>query len=187
MSALPCTYAITGEAGNPAEWTERFERLLQRAPGMVQLRARSLPVDALAQRAAAAASTCRAAGIPLLLNGPVTLVRTLGLDGLHLDSATLMSLTERPVSRRRWVGASCHNAAELAQAAAIGADFACLSPVRRTGSHPQAEPLGWDGFQVLVEKTALPVFALGGVGPADLERCRAAGGYGVAGISAFGW
>ena len=187
MLALPRTYAITGEAGDEGDWLQRFTRLLDRAPGMVQLRAKSLPLSELERRARFAADACSSAGVPLLLNGPVSLVRALDLDGVHLDSTTLMSLAERPLSRRRWVSASCHDAAELAQARAIGVDFACLSPVRPTASHPQAKTLGWDGFEALARGAGLPVFALGGVGPEDLKRCRAAGGYGVAGISAWWW
>jgi 8-oxo-dGTP diphosphatase len=37
----------------------------------------------------------------------------------------------------------------------------------------------------LVREARLPVYALGGVGPDDLDRARAAGAQGVAGIRAF--
>lgn len=185
MPALPRTYAITGEAADERDWADRLRSLLERAPGIIQLRAKSLHPGELARRAALAAQACRAADIPLLLNGPVPLVRELELDGVHLDSVTLMSLAERPLSRRRWVAASCHDAGELAQARAIGADFACLSPVLPTASHPGVTPLGWDRFAKLASAAGLPVFALGGVTSADLERARAAGAHGVAGIG--GW
>ncbi|MCP4519713.1 MAG: thiamine monophosphate synthase, partial [Delftia sp.] len=52
-------------------------------------------------------------------------------------------------------------------------------------SHPQASPLGWARFGELVEAAALPVYALGGVAPAQMEIARQAGGQGVAGIRAF--
>jgi 8-oxo-dGTP diphosphatase len=83
------------------------------------------------------------------------------------------------------VGASCHDGEELELAAHLNADFATLSPVRSTASHPDAKPLGWDGFARLVADARLPVYALGGVEPVDLERARLAGAQGVAGIRAF--
>jgi 8-oxo-dGTP diphosphatase len=83
------------------------------------------------------------------------------------------------------VGASCHDADELERAALIGADFATLSPVRATASHPGASPLGWERFAELVREARLPVYALGGAGPEDLDRARASGAQGVAGIRAF--
>ncbi|HEX5962078.1 MAG TPA: Nudix family hydrolase [Rhodanobacteraceae bacterium] len=120
----------------------------------------------------------------LLVNGDIDLARELGV-GVHLKAAQLRELRERPLPRTSWVGASCHDAEELELAAAIDADFATLSPVQVTASHPDAGPLGWERFARLVADARLPVYALGGVGPADLERARAAGAQGVAGIRAF--
>jgi 8-oxo-dGTP diphosphatase len=120
----------------------------------------------------------------LLVNGDVDLARELGV-GVHLRAAQLRALRERPLPPTSWVGASCHHAEELDLAARLGADFATLSPVRATASHPDAQPLGWDGFAQLVADARLPVYALGGVTPADLERARVAGAQGVAGIRAF--
>jgi 8-oxo-dGTP diphosphatase len=67
----------------------------------------------------------------------------------------------------------------------LNADFATLSPVCATASHPDAKPLGWERFAPLVADARLPVYALGGVGPDDLERAHATGAQGVAGIRAF--
>lgn len=121
----------------------------------------------------------------LLINHDVDLARELGI-GVHLKTAQLHELHERPLPRNAWVGASCHDAEELALAANLGADFATLSPVCATASHPDAAPLGWRRFAQLVAGARLPVYALGGVGPDDLDRARAAGAQGVAGIRAFG-
>lgn len=120
----------------------------------------------------------------LLLNHDIELARELGL-GVHLKAAQLQDLRERPLPMTAWVGASCHDARELELAAALGVDFATLSPVRATASHPGTAPLGWKRFARLAAGARLPVYALGGVGPADLDRARAAGAHGVAGIRAF--
>lgn len=182
---LPRLYAITGEARSCPDWWGRFESMLAAGCSLVQLRCKYDGPRDLETRARRVSDMCQAAGATLLLNGPVELVRRLDLAGVHLPSAYLMTLEERPVSARRLVGASCHAAAELEQAQHIGADFACLSPVLTTRSHPGADTLGLDGFARLVSGCDIPVFALGGLGPTDLGRVREAGGYGVAGISAF--
>jgi 8-oxo-dGTP diphosphatase len=120
----------------------------------------------------------------LLVNHDVDLAGELGV-GVHLRAAQLRELRERPLPPTSWVGASCHDGEELELAAHLNADFATLSPVRSTASHPDAKPLGWDGFARLVADARLPVYALGGVEPVDLERARLAGAQGVAGIRAF--
>jgi 8-oxo-dGTP diphosphatase len=83
------------------------------------------------------------------------------------------------------VAASCHDAAELARASALGCDFATLSPVNHTASHPDAEPLGWPRFAQLAEAASLPVYALGGLGPEDGMDAQLHAAQGVAGISGF--
>jgi 8-oxo-dGTP diphosphatase len=123
-------------------------------------------------------------GKSLLLNHDVGLACELGV-GVHLRAAQLRELRARPLPHDAWVGASCHGAEELELAAGLGADFATLSPVNTTASHPAAKPMGWDRFARLVADARLPVYALGGVGPDDLGRARAAGAQGVAGIRAF--
>lgn len=120
----------------------------------------------------------------LLINHDIGLARELRV-GVHLKAAQLRELRERPLPQEAWVAASCHGAGELELAARLGVDFATLSPVQATASHPDAEPLGWARFARLVADARLPVYALGGVGPGDLARARGAGAQGVAGIQAF--
>ena len=83
------------------------------------------------------------------------------------------------------LSASCHNEQEIAQAVEWGAQMATLSPVHATPTHPDAQPLGWDRFQALVEGKPLVFYALGGVTPQDLDTARHHGAFGTAGIRAF--
>jgi len=67
----------------------------------------------------------------------------------------------------------------------MGVDFVTLSPVQPTLTHPGAQPLGWEQTSTLIDGFSKPVFLLGGVGPAEVEKAWAAGAQGVAGIRAF--
>ncbi|HEY8230220.1 MAG TPA: Nudix family hydrolase [Rhodanobacteraceae bacterium] len=138
-------------------------------------------VKYMTERAIAAGPHARES---LLVNHDIELARELRI-GVHLRASQLRELRERPLPRNAWVGASCHDAKELELAAQLGADFATLSPVNTTASHPGAEPLGWERFAHWVADARLPVYALGGIGPDDLDRALAAGAQGVAGIRAF--
>jgi 8-oxo-dGTPase (EC 3.6.1.-) len=84
----------------------------------------------------------------------------------------------------RW-STSCHCEQELRQAQDAGVLFAVLSPVARTSSHPKSQPLGWELFSNTAKKFKLPIFALGGVGPKDIQQATLMGAYGVSGIGAF--
>jgi 8-oxo-dGTP diphosphatase len=99
-------------------------------------------------------------------------------DGVHLTSRDLLAAVSRPSVE--WVGASCHDAAQVSAAADLGCDFAVVGPVAPTASHPGADGIGWSGFAQAVQGTRLPIYALGGMAPADLESARRAGAQGVA-------
>jgi 8-oxo-dGTP diphosphatase len=124
------------------------------------------------------------AGGKVLINARADLVEAAGADGMHLNATQLRRLTSHPLPKNLWVGASCHDEEEFAFARSLGVDFAVLSPVQATTSHPGAEPLGWERFAALCVTANLPVYALGGVSAADLKRVRSCGGRGIAMVSA---
>jgi len=185
---LPGTYLITGP--DPADgdsFLRRLEQALRGGVRLVQLRAPELNRDAFIGLAHQALACCRAHGAVLLLNGDPDLVKLTGADGLHLNSLRLMALETRPLDREKWVGASCHDARELRHAQRLGLDFAVLSPVMPTASHPDARPMGWPGFQRLVSEISIPVFALGGMDLQHLWEAWQRGAQGIAGIRGLGW
>jgi len=105
-----------------------------------------------------------------------------GHTGVHLRSSELATLAARPVPPEVLLLASCHDAADLAQAERLGVDAVVLSPVSPTRSHPGAIPLGWHGFDALHAGTRLPAYALGGLDRAHHSRARAHGAIGIAAI-----
>lgn len=182
-------YAISPDparAGGVEGLTKAWQQILAAGFRLLQLRAHGLETSELAALAPRLGDMARHHGARWLLNGPVELARAAGADGLHLRHADLLKLDQRPVPEDMLLAASCHDLESLKRAAALGADFVCLSPVRPTPSHHQARLLGWPGFGELCAESALPVLALGGVRPDDLCKARQNGAWGVAGISAFG-
>ena len=57
-----------------------------------------------------------------------------------------------------------------------------VGPVRETPSHPGAAGIGWPAFAALREHASLPLYAIGGLTPADLDQARANGAQGIAAI-----
>lgn len=126
---------------------------------------------------------CRENNARLLLNSSPATAVYYNVDGVHLNSARLLQLNERPLDNRYLVSASCHNQNELYHAASLGVDFAVLSPVKNTPSHPDAEPLGWKKFSKIVSNSNIPVYALGGMKPGDLQDAWNYGAQGIAMLS----
>ena len=177
---LPPCYALTNaeENGVEAELT-RLSTALQSGLRLIQVRDKTLPPEVrtrFAQDVIALAHRAEKAFV--LINDDEALARRVGADGVHLSSPRLAGLAERPDFA--WVAASCHHEQELARAAALALDFALLSPVLPTATHPGAPGMGWPAFSRQIERSPIPVFALGGMTPALLETARVHGAHGVA-------
>ena len=177
---LPPIYAITNAADNGIDGELlRLEAALAAGLRLIQIRDKTLSRE---RRSRFAQEVVRRArkhnGVRVLINDDADLARETGADGLHLSSRELMASDCRP--EFDLVGASCHDAEELRRAAELDLDFAVLSPVLPTASHPEAEGIGWQAFARLIEAFPLPVYALGGMRREMLETAREHGAHGIA-------
>ncbi|MCU7844370.1 MAG: Nudix family hydrolase [Candidatus Thiodiazotropha sp. (ex Monitilora ramsayi)] len=181
---LPDLYMITGSDPNEAEvFLRRLEDALKRGVRLVQLRAHVLSNATYRHLLDSARPLCAHYQAKLLINRPTDCQDWIGAaDGIHLPAHQLMAIDERPEGRGL-VGASCHHRAELERASQLQLDYALLSPVLATSSHPEARVLGWDEFADRINSANLPVYALGGMQIDMLARAKQAGGQGIAAIS----
>ena len=186
---LPERYLITGRFVTTEEFEARLGTALESGIRLVQLRLPGLDIERVAPLAGSAAALCRAHDARLVINGEPDVAARLAVatdaDGIHLPSRCLGEVSRRPVPDDLLLGASCHSRAELTAALSLGADYALLSPVRHTSSHPGRECLGWAGFAELVADLPLPIYALGGMSDRDLDDAWQAGAVGIAAFSAF--
>jgi 8-oxo-dGTP diphosphatase len=121
----------------------------------------------------------------LILNGAAEDIEECAVDGIHLKSNELTKFKSRPIGEGFILGASCHNEEDLINAAKLNVNYAFISPVSVTDSHPGIDVLGWEKFSYLNHKVDFPIYALGGMTPADLKIAKSHGAYGIAMIGAI--
>jgi 8-oxo-dGTP diphosphatase len=164
--ALPWEYAVTNASQVGASaMLSVLEKRLAGGLKLVQIRE---PDDAdSAAFARQAIALAHRYGAKVLTKLP-----TPGADGIHYTAAQLMALGARPAGGL--AAASCHTREELERAMRLGLDFAVLGSVKDKAA------LGWKRFAEIAEDSAIPVYAIGGMTPADLAQARRAGAHGVA-------
>ncbi len=185
---LPPRYLVTPEPGGRNEWPRflsRLEALMAGGIRLIQLRAKTLSGDDYWELAQKVISLGRAQGATILLNSTQEVACDLDADGLHLSASELRQLQQRPLAYDKWVAASCHNLEEIRYAMSIDVDFAVLSPLMPTTSHPGQRGIGWDAFHRLAEQSTIPLYALGGMREDDIETAWSYGGQGIASITAL--
>lgn len=177
--SLPPVYAISNvsEMGEPA-FLQALKQQLDQGLQLLQIREPQLNDTALAKLSEQVLQLCAPYDCRCLLNGSPEQALQLGYHGVHLNSQRLMALTRKPDNLL--VGASCHDVEQLQQAHTLQLDFALLSPVLPTKSHPEAPELGWEKFSEMLSDLEIPVYALGGMSLDHLSQAQSCGARGIA-------
>jgi 8-oxo-dGTP diphosphatase len=176
---LPHLYAISNatELG-VEEFLQRLQQALNSGLRLLQIREKGWSRQDLKDLALHSIELGHAVGARVLLNEDIELAQEVGADGVQLTGAQLAACKTRPDVEL--CAASCHSAEELKLASALELDFALLSPVLPTKSHPGAAHLGWDAFAKMAESSAIPIYALGGLQLGDMENAWEKGAHGIA-------
>lgn len=127
----------------------------------------------------ALARLCRRRRLLLLVAGDARLAAALRADGLHLPEGLARGAARSLAWLRRRNGilsVAAHSRPALVRAQRLRADWATLSPVFSTASHPGAASLGPRRFATLARAAGLPVLALGGITACNVRRLRGAAG-----------
>lgn len=112
------------------------------------------------------------------------------VDGVHLGQADASVLRARgALGPEALIGLTANSREHFEAVRALPpgtVDYLGIGVIRPTTTKPDHPPaLGVEGFRALVETTALPCVAIGGVGIDDTERLRSAGAAGLAVVSAL--
>ncbi len=110
-------------------------------------------------------------------------------DGVHLgpgDAGFERVATVRSALPQRLIGLSCGTIDETRAANASDVDYAGVGCVYATSSKDDAgAPIGTDGLRALVDASAIPVAAVGGIAAATIPEVRRSGAAMAAVISAI--
>lgn len=154
---------------------------------MFQLRKKGLDATSLAELGRKVAAALGGMDVTLLMNGSVEAAVRAGFGGVHLPAfcpGVAAIRANSPAGFR--IGVSVHDAAELADAEAKGADFAVVGPVFSPRCKPaDREPIGLARLRELAGGSPIPLLALGGISAENAEDTLACGVAGLAGISFF--
>lgn len=165
-----------------------LERQLDDALGagveLVHLRERDL--EAAMLRALAARIVQRAPKTSrIVINDRADVARAAGAGGVHLRADGPPARAVRTLGPAGWlIGRSVHSAGEAHQAG--DADYLIFGTVFASVSKgPDAPVAGLGALRDAAAASAVPLLAIGGITPARVAACRAAGAVGVAAIGAF--
>ncbi|MBV7396453.1 thiamine phosphate synthase [Mameliella sediminis] len=182
---IPCLCFIT-DAGADAPVAEQAIAAARGGAGWIQLRDKTMPDAEFAGLARQLMPVLRAEGAELVINDRVEVAIALNAPALHIGQGD-----GNPAEIRKRLppgcilGLSVENESQLAQVPE-GVDYLGVGPLRATSSKPDhAPPIGLDGFARIAGQSRLPCLAIGGLAARDAWAVKAAGGAGLAVVSAI--
>ena len=157
------------------------------------LREKQLPAAALValtRRIVEAAHTVPGAPTRVLVASRADIALAAGAHGVHLssDPGELTPAQIRSILPKAIVSVSCHTLDQMRRARDQQASLALFAPVfgKEIDGVEVTPAAGLDALQAACQAAhPMPVFAVGGVTPANAPQCVAAGAAGVAGIRMF--
>jgi len=175
-------YLITSKPYDKTLFLKLLRSALEKGVRLVQIRAKELNNEDYKKLSMAAIELCHEYDAKVLLSIKLDCMDELNADGVHLPSADMMNFNTRPIPNKYILSVACHNAEQVVHATTIDADLVIICPIFSTPSSPQGNPMGWSTFSTLSRLTTIPVYALGGVSPSDLDTARLHGATGIAAI-----
>lgn len=181
---LPAHCLITPDFTQTPHFLEALHKTLENGIKLICFRAKHADAASYTEMAEKVIKQAAQYGAIVIVNSPPVFIA--GAHGNHLTSHQLMqNLPQAGGLSATIISTSCHNLEELKRAEELGVDFAFLSPVSKTQSHPDSKPIGWDQFQSLVRQVNIPVYALGGLDNEAMTTAKNHGAQGIAAISGF--
>ena len=195
--------ALMGAAWNPIDASQfriqyiapdstNVEAMLKQGCRWVQLRMKDARSPEILRHARIIAPLCRKYGATFVLDDRVDLVEATGADGVHLGANDIPVDQARQILGPGYIiGATANDFSAIEKATNSGADYVGLGPLRFTTTKKNLSPiLGYEGYDKIMEQVrnahiTLPVTAIGGIVPSDLERLWQAGVHGVAASGAI--
>lgn len=157
----------------------------------VQLRVKNKPADQWLQLALETKEICQRYDARLIINDSVELALKVQADGVHLGKNDMNPAEARKLAGKNMIiGGTANTLDDIVKLQNAGVDYIGLGPYRFTSTKEKLSPiLGLEGYQNILSEMKklgihIPVIAIGGIVPDDVDAIMTTGVYGIAVSSA---
>lgn len=170
--------AITDRDSCPEDLERRILRLAASDIDALILRVKDLPPQAYLTLAEQTLDLCRQQQLPLILHRFADACQQLNNYALHLSYPQLVQQPQVRI-QIQLLGVSVHSLAEARQAAALGADYLIAGHIFPTACKQGLPGRGLEFLHAVCSAVTIPVYAIGGITPANIGRVQQAGASGA--------
>ena len=177
---------ITHETGSIG-YVEGARMALEGGCKWIQLRMKDASDDEVRKAAAEIQPMCKEHEAVFLLDDRVELAKELHADGVHLGKNDMpIDEARRILGEEYIIGGTANTFDDIQRIASQGADYIGCGPFRFTTTKKNLAPvLGIEGYRDIIAKMRnaginIPMVAIGGITPDDIDEILATGVQGIA-------
>lgn len=153
----------------------------------IQLRFKDATIVELTTIAEQVQKLCSGYEATFILNDHVNLAKQLDTDGVHVGLQDMPVTEARKIlGDKKIIGATANTLQHVIQRIDENCNYIGLGPLRFTTTKENLSPvLGFTGYHTILnalkrEETTIPVYAIGGIIPEDINELISCGVYGIA-------
>lgn len=148
---------------------EVVQALLDAEVRIIQYREKDVKASIMLDECLAIRALTKAAGCFFIVNDHVDIALLCEADGIHLGQGDLPLKAVRSLAGKHTIiGVSASSIEELETAEADGADYIGVGPIYSTATKLDGKVTGLDFLRCAVEKSHIPLAAIGGINGATL-------------------
>ncbi len=179
-------YVITDRRIQKRPNVEVVEEAIAGGASVIQLREKDLSTREFLEEALLLRECTKRHGVLFIVNDRVDIALASGADGVHLGPEDMPLAYARRIAPHLIIGYSCDTKEEAQAAEHLGADYLGVGTVFPTTTKGDAgPPIGLERLREIVSSVRIPVVAIGGITPENVESVLAVGVDGVAVVSAI--
>ena len=154
--------------------------------GFVQLRDKSLSDREFYSLARQLSADLKGTHTSFIINDRYRIAESIENAGVHVGQGDApIEVVRNLLGSRRLIGLSIENETQLEALDQSLVQYIGVGPIKVTATKSDhAPPIGFKGLAAIVEKSDIPVFAIGGLGTADIPELSSIGVSGIAVVSA---
>ena len=170
---------VTNRALCREDFLARIGSVAKARPAGLILREKDLSPGEYRALAAEVMAICSAFSVPCILHTFADAATALGADKLHMPLPLLRRMPEGDRAGFPVLGASCHSVRDAVEAQRLGCTYITAGHVFDTGCKQGLPGRGLAFLREVCESVSIPVYAIGGISPGNIDAVRRSGAAGA--------
>lgn len=150
----------------------RIEKIAMEHPHGIILREKDLSKQAYLSLAVQVLKICQKYDTLCILHSHADIAKELNCTSIHLPLPCLRALNREDKTTFKTLGASCHSIEEAKEAEKLGCTYIVAGHIFETDCKKGGAGRGLDFLSQVCESVSIPVYAIGGIHPANIARVR---------------